>query len=69
MIAYMAFLEREYFPIHDDMCIEEGRMMKAYVCGEASAASRLNMLYGQTRALAERLLQVKEPAVSETLKE
>ena len=69
MIAYMAFLEREYFPVHDDMCIEEGRMMKAYVCGEASAASRLNMLYGQTRALAERLLQVKGPAVSETSKE
>ena len=57
LIAYASFLDREYFPIHDEMCFEEGRMMKRHACGDACAAARLNAMRGQTTALARRLLQ------------
>lgn len=57
MVSYLMFLEREYFPLHDDLCIEEGRLMKEHVLGAPDAPARLEMLQGQTLALAKRALQ------------
>ncbi len=59
MIAYFAFLDREYFPLHDDLCIEEGRMMKEHVCGNPEAAERLKIMKGQTLSAARRAVQAK----------
>ena len=54
LARYGRFLMENYFPIHDEWCVEEGRLMKAYVCGEAQAAQELARLYGRTD---ERLLR------------
>ena len=48
LARYGRFLMENYFPIHDEWCVEEGRLMKAYVCGEAQAAQELARLYGRT---------------------
>lgn len=56
MTAYFGFLDREYFPLHDELCVEEGRLMKAWVCGDPDAKARLAQLRGQTLRLARRLV-------------
>ena len=33
-VQYGRFLLDFYFPIHDELCFEEGRLMKEYVCGQ-----------------------------------
>lgn len=50
LARYARFLMENYFPIHDEFCVEEGRLMKAYVCGDPEAAGELNRLYGRTDA-------------------
>lgn len=52
--AFVMFLITEYFPIHDDLCHEEGRLMKDYVCGDANAKTKLAALTGQTAQLLEK---------------
>ena len=52
--AFVMFLLSEYFPLHDDLCYEEGRLMKDYACGSAEAKSRLAALRGQTGKLLEK---------------
>jgi len=44
-VRYACFLTKNYFPIHDEMCYEEGRALKQYITGdEAEKASALNVL-------------------------
>lgn len=50
-IRYGAFLLRNYFPLHDELCYEEGRLMKAYVCGDSEAGTQLTLLKGRTDKL------------------
>ena len=38
---YATFLLKYYFPLHDEVCKEEGRMMKQYATGTASERRRL----------------------------
>ena len=54
--AYVMFLLTEYFPLHDDLCYEEGRLMKEYACqpdgaGREKIKSRLAACKGQTDEL------------------
>lgn len=57
LVRYARFLLEGYFPLQKRLCFEEGRLMKAYVCGtEADAAQRLRTLHGQTDRLRARLL-------------
>lgn len=44
LVRYSCFLLKYFFPLHDDLCIEEGRLMKQYACGtpeERDEARRL----------------------------
>lgn len=52
--AFVMFLLTEYFPLHDDLCYEEGRLMKDYICGGADAESRLAACKGQTGNLLKK---------------
>ena len=57
--AYAMFLLVEYFPLHDDLCHEEGRLMKEYTApGDAAASenakARLAALKGQTQKLLDK---------------
>jgi hypothetical protein len=53
-VMFALFLEEEYFPIHDELCFEEGRLMKDYACGDPKAADLLAALHGRCAALMQR---------------
>ena len=55
LTKYAHFLMREHFPLHDKLCVDEGRAMMAHVEGDSSAANRLTALQGQTDRLWQRL--------------
>jgi hypothetical protein len=53
------FLLVEYFPVHDELCHEEGRLMKEYANSSdaetsKNAKSRLAALKGQTQKLLDK---------------
>jgi predicted metal-dependent phosphoesterase TrpH len=55
LVKYVSFLLREVFPLHDELCIEEGEWMAAHLAGDAAAAPKLAELQGRTAALYDRL--------------
>ncbi len=56
MVKYARFLMRFYFPIHDTLCVEEGRLMKDYILGIEGAKEALESLHDRTEKTAEKLL-------------
>ncbi len=54
LVKYVQFLVREIFPQHDELCVEEGRLMLAHVAGDASAAGKISQCRGRTAALYDR---------------
>jgi hypothetical protein len=44
LVRYAWFLITNYFPLHDDLCYEEGRLMKAFVCGDKDAGEKLKKI-------------------------
>jgi hypothetical protein len=50
-VPYVLFLLDEYFPLHDELCVEEGRLMKEYSAGAKTALPALTALHGQCAAL------------------
>lgn len=57
LTKYACFLLNNYFPIHDELCIEEGLMMKAYAAGYDGAKESLEFLSGRMQKLRERYFQ------------
>lgn len=55
LVKYAQFLMREIFPLHDELCVEEGRLMLAHVAGDKTAARMLSMYLGRTPALYDHL--------------
>lgn len=53
-VRYGAFLQRNYFPLLREICYEEGRMMKDYVNGYASA-EELSALKGRADRLRSKV--------------
>lgn len=57
-VRYSRFLLDFYFPIHDELCYEEGRLMKQYVTGtddeKEDAKATLDFLYGRGKKLREK---------------
>ena len=51
LVKYAGFLYDNYFPIHDEICREEGRLMQEYACGSEDAKRRLNDIGMQTYEL------------------
>jgi len=49
MVSYALFLMSEYFPLHDEICREEGRLMRklAYAGGEEDAVAELERKSGR----------------------
>lgn len=44
MVKYVRFLLDYYFPAHDELCVEEGILMREYALGDSEAGERLNTL-------------------------
>lgn len=51
LVKYARFLLDEFTPLHDELCYEEGRMMKAYAVGEDGAEEALKFMYGRMTKL------------------
>ncbi len=55
LVSYAHFLLREIFPLHDALCLEEGRQMLAHLSGDTQAAAQLAALQGRTKELFHHL--------------
>jgi hypothetical protein len=51
LVKYTLFLLREVFPQHDELCVEEGRVMIDHTAGKPDAVNRLKSCQGQVKAL------------------
>lgn len=49
LVKYARFLLDEFTPLHDALCFEEGRLMKAYVTGEEDAEAGLRFIFGRMK--------------------
>lgn len=54
LAKYACFLLKEFFPLHDDLCYEEGRAMKDYVCGVEGAKETLEFISGRMKKQREK---------------
>ncbi len=54
LVKYSAFLYENFFPLHDDLCREEGRLMKDYATGDESAAEILKAINGRMKKQREK---------------
>lgn len=54
LVRYACFLLREFFPLHDELVFEEGRLMKDYVCGDEDAAGILKAINGRMKKQREK---------------
>lgn len=59
LARYACFLLKNYFPLHDALCAEEGRLMKTYVtglpCEREEAAETLKIMSGRVARLQKKL--------------
>lgn len=51
---YACFLLKNFFPLHDDLCYEEGRAMKDYVFGDEKAKEILDLVGPRMKAQREK---------------
>ncbi|MDD7738874.1 MAG: hypothetical protein PUJ62_02220 [Lachnospiraceae bacterium] len=58
LAKYTRFLLDEFTPLHDELCFEEGRLMKAYAVGDPSAAEGLTFLSGRMKKLYEKYFDI-----------
>ena len=59
LVKYVRFLLTESFPGHDELCVEEGRLMREYALGDPEAGDALRALAGRTDRYRERCLRGK----------
>ena len=52
-VRYGRFLMDNYFPLHDELCFEEGRMMREYVNGRVTA-EELSALADRTEEMRKK---------------
>ncbi|HOU16032.1 MAG TPA: hypothetical protein PKZ84_23255 [Anaerolineae bacterium] len=55
LAKYAQFLLREILPLHDALCVEEGRLMLAHSAGDTNASELLRAYQGRTAALYDHL--------------
>lgn len=62
LVRYSCFLLKNYFPIHDELCYEEGRLMKQYVTGtpeeREEAKAVLTAINGRVDRLRKKYIQL-----------
>ncbi|MGI6745109.1 MAG: PHP domain-containing protein [Acutalibacteraceae bacterium] len=54
LVKYACFLMKNYFPLHDELCFEEGRALKGYACGDKSEKNILELMYGRTEKMRKK---------------
>ena len=58
LVKYVRFLLDDFTPLHDELCFEEGRLMKAYVTGDESALEGLRFIHGRMKKLYDKYFQL-----------
>ncbi|MDI9498601.1 MAG: hypothetical protein QM270_09005 [Bacillota bacterium] len=58
LVKYTRFLLDDFTPLHDELCYEEGRLMKACVTGDAAARGQLAQIHGRMKALYAKYFQL-----------
>jgi hypothetical protein len=53
-VKYARYLLENYFPRYDELCFEQGRLMKEWACGDEDALSALESIQGRTDVFANR---------------
>ncbi len=53
-VRYGSFLLREFFPLHDELAFEEGRLMKDYATNDETALSVLKAISGRMKKQREK---------------
>lgn len=59
LVKYARFLLDRYFPAHDELCVEEGRLMREYALGDANAGKTLATIADRVAKHRNRLLRGK----------
>lgn len=54
LTIYATFLYENFFPLHDELCYEEGLLMKRYVTGEEDAEAQLKAIQGRMKRQREK---------------
>ncbi len=54
LTRYATFLYENFFPLHDELCYEEGLLMKRYVTGEEDAEAQLKAIQGRMKRQREK---------------
>ena len=54
LTRFALFLLEQYFPLHDELCFEEGRSMKEAYLGDPQALALLNLIHGRVRQYTDR---------------
>lgn len=54
LVKYAAFLYENFFPLHDELCREEGMLMKQYATGDEDAARLFNAIHGRMKKQREK---------------
>ena len=57
LVKYARFLLERYFPTHDELCVEEGILMREYALGDADAGDRLKEMADRTQRKMNKLLR------------
>lgn len=60
MVKYARFLLDRYFPAHNELCVEEGILMREYALGDESAKKRLAELADRTERHMKKILRAEE---------
>ncbi len=58
LVKYTRFLLDEFTPLHDELCCEDGRLMKAYATGDLDGAKGLEFIYGRMKKLYQKYFAV-----------
>ena len=58
LVKYTRFILDEFTPLHDELCYEEGRLMKAHVIGDETAAAGLTLINGRMDKLFKKYFAV-----------
>ena len=57
MVKYARFLIDTYLPLHDELCVEEGVLMREHLMGDPTAASALGAIADRTKKATRHILR------------
>ena len=60
LVRYAHVLLDQYFPSHDELCVEEGILMREYAMGDESVKERLASLAPRADAHMRKILRAEE---------